>query len=94
MAGNPNLIGGGRLTRAEVSGDKRRFEGQKLNFPVLLRRLWNYIGRNRYLLILALLLSSSSSIAFSLALPRVIRMDTVVRGIPRICAISAVENPS
>ena len=62
MAGNPNLIGGGRLTRAEVSGDKRRFEGQKLNFPVLLRRLWNYIGRNRYLLILAVLLSSSSSI--------------------------------
>ena len=62
MAANPNLIGGGRLTRAEVSGDKRRFEGQKLNFSVLLRRLWNYIGRNRYLLILALLLSSSSSI--------------------------------
>ena len=62
MAGNPNLIGGGRLTRAEVSGDKRRFEGKKLDLPVLLRRLWNYIGRNRYLLILAFLLSASSSI--------------------------------
>ena len=27
MAANPNLIGGGRYTRAEVSGDKRRFQG-------------------------------------------------------------------
>ena len=30
MAANPNLIGGGRMTRAEVSGDKRRFEGKKI----------------------------------------------------------------
>ena len=62
MAGNPNLIGGGRLTRAETSGDRRQFGGQKLDLPALLRRLWKYIGRNRYLLILALLLSSTSSI--------------------------------
>ena len=57
MAGNPNLIGGGRLTRAEVSGDKRRFEGKKLNMKDLFLRLWNYIGRNRILLIFALILS-------------------------------------
>ena len=61
MAANPNLIGGGRLTRSEVSGDKRRFEGKKLNMKELIFRLWKYIGRNRYLLILALILSFSSS---------------------------------
>ena len=62
MAGNPNLIGGGRLTRSEVSGDKRRFEGKKLNMKDLFLRLWRYIGRNRYLMILALILSFSSSV--------------------------------
>ena len=62
MAGNPNLIGGGRLTRAEVSGDKRRFEGKKLNIGTLLLRLWRYMGRNRLLLVLALFLSLSSSL--------------------------------
>ncbi len=62
MAGNPNMIGGGRMTRAEVSGDKRRFEGNKLNIGALLLRLWRYIGRNRILVILAALLSLSSSL--------------------------------
>lgn len=61
MAANPNLIGGGRYTRAEVSGDKRRFEGKKLNIWALLRRLWRYMGRNRVLVILAMVLSLSSS---------------------------------
>ena len=63
MAGNPNLIGGGRYTRAEVSGDKRRLEGQKLNVGALLLRLWKYLGRNRLLLILAMILSLSSSLS-------------------------------
>ena len=62
MAANPNLIGGGRLTRAEVSGDKRRLEGAKLSRGVLLTRLWRYLGRNRFLLVLALVLSVSSSL--------------------------------
>ena len=62
MAGNPNLIGGGRLTRAEISGDKRRFEGKKLNMGALLLRLWRYIGRNRVLVVLAILLNVSSSL--------------------------------
>ena len=62
MAGNPNLIGGGRLTRAEVSGDKRRFEGKKLNMKELFLRLWRYIGRNRILIVIALILSVSSSV--------------------------------
>ena len=62
MAGNPNMIGGGRLTRGETSGDKRRFEGKKLDVGPLLLRLWRYMGRNRLLLVLALLLSLSSSL--------------------------------
>ncbi len=59
---NPNLIGGGRLTRAEVSGDKRRFSNTPLNKGKILRRLWRYLGRNRVLLILAVTLSVSSSL--------------------------------
>ncbi len=62
MAGNPNLIGGGRLTRAEVSGDKRRFEGTSINRGALLKRLWKYLGKNRGLLVLALVLSLSASL--------------------------------
>ena len=61
MAANPNLIGGGRMTRAEVSGDTRRLEGAKLPRGVLLKRLWKYLGRNRFLLVLALCLSLTSS---------------------------------
>ena len=59
---NPNLIGGGRMTRAEVSGDRRRPSVSNLNKGQLLRRLWKYLGRNRFLVILALLLSVSSSL--------------------------------
>ena len=62
MAGNPNLIGGGRLTRAETSGDKRRFEGTTINRGALLKRLWRYLGKNRLLVILAMFLSVSSSL--------------------------------
>ncbi|MEE1329307.1 MAG: ABC transporter ATP-binding protein, partial [Oscillospiraceae bacterium] len=62
MAANPNLIGGGRMTRAEVSGDTRRLEGAKLPRGVLLKRLWKYLGRNRFLLVLALVLSLTSSL--------------------------------
>ena len=59
---NPNLIGGGRLTRSEVSGDKRRLQDSNLNTPALLKRLWQYMGRNRGLLVLAILMSISSSL--------------------------------
>ncbi len=62
MAGNPNMIGGGRMTRAEVSGDKRRFEGNTLSRGTLLKRLWKYLGKNRALLVLALALSVTSSL--------------------------------
>ena len=62
MAQNPNLIGGGRLTRAETSGDTRRLEGAKLPRGQLLKRLWQYLGRNRLLLVLAVCLSVTSSL--------------------------------
>ena len=62
MAGNPSMIGGGRYTRGEISGDRRRFEGKKLNVGAVLLRLWKYMGRNALLLILALILSLSSSL--------------------------------
>ena len=60
-----NLIGGGRLTRAEVSslkGDHRRLENKQVKKSALLKRLWQYLGRNRMLLVLSLILSISSSL--------------------------------
>ena len=59
---NPNMIGGGRMTRAEVSGDRRRPTMSSLNKGQLLLRLWKYLGRNRFLLVMALILSVSSSL--------------------------------
>ena len=59
---NPNMIGGGRLTRGEVSGDRRRLDGHKVDVKALLGRLWKYLGRNRLLLVLAMILSVSSSL--------------------------------
>ena len=59
---NPNLIGGGRYTRAEVSGDTRRFKTKKINIGALLLRLWRYLGKNRLLVVLAVVLSVSSSL--------------------------------
>ncbi len=61
MTQNPNLIGGGRHARAETSGDRRRFSNKKLDVKALLLRLWQYMGRNRGLLILAVILSVTSS---------------------------------
>ena len=58
---NPNMIGGGRMTRSEVSGDRRRLDGHKVNVKALLFRLWKYLGKNRLLLVLAMILSVSSS---------------------------------
>ena len=59
---NPGMIGGGRMSRAEVNGDRRKFSDHKIQKGKLLMRLWRYIGRNRLLVVLALLLSLSSSL--------------------------------
>ncbi len=55
-------IGGGRYARGEMSGDKRRFEGKQLDRKTLLIRLWKYLGKNRFLLIMAVFFSISSSV--------------------------------
>ena len=49
----PGMIGGGRMTRNEVSGDRRQFERKKIPTGKLLMRLWKYIGKNRLLVMLA-----------------------------------------
>jgi len=59
---NPNLIGGGRMTRSEVSGDRRQFSASNISKGALLKRFWRYLGRSRGLLVLAMLLSISSSL--------------------------------
>ena len=56
------MIGGGRMSRAERSGDTRKFDNHKVPMGKLLLRLWRYIGKNRALVILALVLSLSSSL--------------------------------
>jgi len=56
------LIGGGRMTRGEMSGDKRRFEAKKIDRKQLLLRMWRYLGRNRLLLLLAVFFSITGSV--------------------------------
>ncbi|MHC1785826.1 MAG: ABC transporter ATP-binding protein [Christensenellales bacterium] len=46
----------GRLSKGDLSRDKRRQEGPKLPRSVILRRLWRYLGRYRLLLVAAMVL--------------------------------------
>jgi len=59
---NPNLIGGGRLTRGETSGDRRQFRATNISKGALLKRFWRYLGKNRGLILLAFALSVTSSL--------------------------------
>ena len=59
---NPSMIGGGRYSRGENTGDTRRLSVSHVSAGVMLKRLWSYLGRNRLLLVLAILLSVSSSL--------------------------------
>ena len=59
---NPGMIGGGRYTRMEQSGDRRNLQTKKIAVWPLLKRLWRYLGANRLLLVLAVVLSLSSSL--------------------------------
>lgn len=52
----------GRMTRGETSGDKRRLSGKPVDKKKTLLRLWRYLGRSRYLLIAAIVLSVSGSV--------------------------------
>ena len=60
--GGRGMMGGGRMTRMEQSGDRRQFKNKKVPMGKLLKRLWQYIGKYRILVVLALLLSASSSL--------------------------------
>lgn len=60
---NPSMIGGGRLTRTEVNGDRRMgMQNVKTSKKRLLLRLWQYLGHNRVLIVGALLLSLATNI--------------------------------
>ena len=59
---NPNLIGGGRHSRGEMSGDRRSFRTTNVSKGAVLRRFWRYLGKNRFLLLLAMALSMTSSL--------------------------------
>ena len=63
---NPGMIGGGGpgkyFARGENNGDTRRFQAKKINIRALLTRLWRYLGKYRILVVLAVVLSVSSSL--------------------------------
>ncbi len=54
-------MAGPRMARGEMSGDKRRLSGKPVDKKKTLLRLWRYLGRSRYLLIAAIVLSVSGS---------------------------------
>lgn len=56
------MMGGGRLTRMETSGDTRKFDNKKVNMGKMLLRLWKYIGKYRLLVVLAVFLALTSSL--------------------------------
>jgi ATP-binding cassette subfamily B multidrug efflux pump len=47
---------GGRLTKGDLSGDKRQKTGPQAPKSQILKRLWQYLGRYRALLVLAVIL--------------------------------------
>ena len=56
MAEQPGMITGGRMTRGETSGDRRNLGAAKQPRGAILLRLWRYLGKNRLLLALAIVL--------------------------------------
>ena len=49
-------LSGGRLSRGDLSGDKRQKAGPQAPRSQILKRLWQYLGRYRALLVLAVIL--------------------------------------
>ena len=64
MMGGPMGGGGpmGRMRRMEQSGDRRPEQRPKVSVWKMLGRLWQYIGRNRLLVVMAVILSTCSSV--------------------------------
>ena len=59
---NNGMIGGGRMSRSETSGDRRKFSGGKVKKKYILLRLWKYMYRYKFLLLLSLLLVVASNL--------------------------------
>lgn len=55
------VIRGGRMSRNETSGDKRSLPTARMPRRQILKRLWQYLGRNRALMVLSLVLTLLSS---------------------------------
>ena len=55
------MIRGGRLSRMETSGDRRSLPAARMPRGQIVKRLWTYLGRNRALLVLAMVLTFLSS---------------------------------
>ena len=66
---NPQVIGGGRLSRGDTRTDKRAPMAVKMPRRQILRRLWTYLGRHRLLLVLAMALAVLAN-ALALVGPR------------------------
>ena len=62
MAEQPGMITGGRMTRGETSGDRRNLGAAKQPRGAILLRLWRYLGKNRLLLALAIVLSLTANV--------------------------------
>jgi len=75
----------GRLTRGETSGDNRRFSNKPVDKRKTLLRLWRYLGRSRYLLLAAIVLSVSGS-ALALYGPKLsgMALDAVDLGVGKV----------
>lgn len=72
---------GKRMAQGENNGDRRSFGSKKVNKKKTLLRLWNYLGKNRFLLISAIFLSITGS-ALSLIGPKLsgIALDAIGLG--------------
>ena len=66
---NRGAIRGGRMSRQETSGDTRSLGASRMPRTQILRRLWRYMGHNRALLLLAVVLVLLSS-SFNLVGPK------------------------
>ena len=59
------MMGGGRLSRGDRSGDRRQLGDVTVSRRGIVRRLWVYLGKQRFLMLLALalvVLSNSASL--------------------------------
>ncbi|HSK69574.1 MAG TPA: hypothetical protein VLA21_09975, partial [Candidatus Limnocylindria bacterium] len=76
------IIKGGRMSRQETSGDKRSLGEARMPRRQILRRLWQYMGRSRARLVLAVLLTLLSA-SLGLVGPRLSGLAIDATGVGR-----------